>query len=161
MYKNRNRFTVDENFYYKNKIQYARVSTILDTIHDAGIEKIQRARGFGWFDDVMAAAADRGKRFHNAMKMVATDKFSPMVDESYRQTQSDIYPDIVNEKKLQCSALVLLKGSGSDELKGNCSVELKGSASVKFKDLYNYKLPSLFARGLPSKEILQCQNLKY
>lgn len=97
--KNRDRFTVDDTHYHKSGKDYARVSTILNTIHDPGIEKLQRAKGFWEFDNIMNQAGDRGQRFHNAMKLIANDKFSPMVDDSYRETQADIYQDIINARQ--------------------------------------------------------------
>lgn len=86
---------VDEDFYYKGKKKYLRVTNILKTIHSQDLENLRRVRGFNYVDAIFKEASDKGKRFHNAMRIVAEDKFNGMIENAYSENSPDIYNDII------------------------------------------------------------------
>lgn len=83
---------MDGQYYTIDGVKYDRVTNILGIIHDTGLEQFQRAKGFDYVDSVFAEAAERGKIFHSAMKLVADGKFSGMIADSF--AGSEMMPDI-------------------------------------------------------------------
>lgn len=75
------------NHYLIDGVKYDRVTNILNIIHDKGLEDFRRARGFDYVDQVFDDAANRGKVFHSAMKLVADGKFSGMIADSFNGSE--------------------------------------------------------------------------
>ncbi len=87
---------MNDEFYEKAGKKYERVTNILRIIHDPGLEQLRRVKGFSYVDRIFQEAADRGKAFHSAMKIVANGQFKDMIQEAFKQNHPDIYQDILN-----------------------------------------------------------------
>ena len=90
---------MNDDFYKRNGKQYERVTDILKTIHDPGLENLRRVKGFYEVDQLFKTASERGKAFHSAMAIVANGKFEGMIYDTFAENHPDIYPDILNAKK--------------------------------------------------------------